>query len=221
MNRPSTPEVNRIYTGDAVSVLGTWPSQFVDLSIADPPYGNGEHVAYGRSRRRILGDEHPLVGLQGIAATYRVLKPNTTAYVFCAAPHIGLLEHFVLRYTKFRLRELLVWNKTQPGFGNTFRRAFECIAVLEKGEPRYQGQAISTVLTYRRTSTALHPHAKPLELLERLIQLSSTPDALVLDPFAGSGSTCVAALGAGRRFLGIELSPDYAEIARTRIRDAA
>ncbi len=219
MRHPSSIEANMIHTGDAVNVLAGMPTNSVDLVLTDPPYGG--NTAYGRARRRIIGDEHPLVGLQGVAATYRVLKPNSVAYVFCAASHIGFTQHFLLRYTKFRLKEVLVWDKGRPGFGATFRRSFECVLVLEKGEPRYRGSAIPTLMSAARANTRLHPHAKPVGLLERLIALSSDPGDLVLDPFAGSGSAGVAAANLGRRFVGIEIAPEYAEIARSRLKDAA
>jgi DNA modification methylase len=62
-----------------------------------------------------------------------------------------------------------------------------------------------------------HPTVKPLALMRWLVRLVVPPDGLALDPFCGSGSTGCAALLEGRRFLGIELDPGYAEIARARI----
>jgi DNA modification methylase len=57
----------------------------------------------------------------------------------------------------------------------------------------------------------------PLELIEPFVLATTGAGDLVLDPFAGTGTTGVAALAHGRRFLGIELSPEYAAIARTRL----
>ena len=213
------PDLDRIYTADALQLLPSWPNGCVDVLVTDPPYGNA--ASYGRAGRRIIGDEHPLVGLQAVAASYRLLKRNATAYVFCAAHHVGFLEHFFLRYSDFRRRELLIWNKRQPGFGYPFRRMHECILVLEKGRPRYRETSIPTVLSVARAETKDHPHAKPVELLERLIQASSDPGDVVLDPFAGSGATAVAAQRADRRFIGIEVDPTYAELARTRTQERA
>lgn len=62
-----------------------------------------------------------------------------------------------------------------------------------------------------------HPTVKPLALMRYLVRLVTQPGELVLDPFTGSGSTGVACVEEGRRFIGIELSPEYAEIARRRI----
>ena len=63
----------------------------------------------------------------------------------------------------------------------------------------------------------IHPTVKPIELMRWLVRLLCPPGALVLDPFAGSGSTGAAAVLEGARFLGFEQDGDYAEIARARI----
>lgn len=62
-----------------------------------------------------------------------------------------------------------------------------------------------------------HPTVKPLQLMSYLITLGSRPNDLILDPFAGSGTTCLAAKMLGRRYLGIELNKDYYEIAQARV----
>jgi len=62
-----------------------------------------------------------------------------------------------------------------------------------------------------------HPTQKPLALLERIVAASAAPGDLVLDPFAGSGTTGVAALRAGCRFLGIERDPAYLDLATRRL----
>jgi site-specific DNA-methyltransferase (adenine-specific) len=66
-----------------------------------------------------------------------------------------------------------------------------------------------------------HPTQKPLALLERVIASSTSPSALVLDPFSGSGTTGVAALLLGRRFAGIDLDPHYLQLSERRLRAAA
>ncbi|CAG9171656.1 Modification methylase RsrI [Cupriavidus laharis] len=67
---------------------------------------------------------------------------------------------------------------------------------------------------------ANHPTQKPLEIVERMVLSSCPPGGLVLDPFAGSGTTAVACLRHGRRFVGFEINPEYVEVARGRV-DAA
>jgi len=62
-----------------------------------------------------------------------------------------------------------------------------------------------------------HPTQKPLKLMEYLVKLVTPPGGLVLDPFAGSGTTCIACKKLGFRFIGIEKEPEYVEIARARL----
>ena len=62
-----------------------------------------------------------------------------------------------------------------------------------------------------------HPTQKPLSIMKQLIEIVTNPDDIVLDPFMGSGSTCVAAALTGRRYIGIELSEEYYNIASARI----
>ena len=66
----------------------------------------------------------------------------------------------------------------------------------------------------------MHPTQKPVELIEKFILDSTNDSDIVLDTFAGSGTTGVACINTGRRFVGIELDDDYFEIAKGRIENA-
>ena len=66
-----------------------------------------------------------------------------------------------------------------------------------------------------------HPCPRPVDVLEAIIDNYTLPNALILDPMAGSGSTCVAAARTGRRFLAIELNGQYAALARKRLKAEA
>jgi len=73
----------------------------------------------------------------------------------------------------------------------------------------------------RKPRRNTHPTVKPLDLMRWLVRLVCPPEGVVLDPFAGSGSTGVAALQEGRRFVGVEQDPEYARITRARLTHAA
>ena len=75
----------------------------------------------------------------------------------------------------------------------------------------------TTVLEFAKPTKAIHPTQKPLALLERIIQASTKPDAIVFDPFMGSGTTGVAALKLGRKFVGVDSEKAYCELAEKRI----
>jgi site-specific DNA-methyltransferase (adenine-specific) len=85
------------------------------------------------------------------------------------------------------------------------------------GGDRRLAKCIPDVLTVARSRESTHSAEKPTELLRMLIENSTEPGEVVCDPFAGSGSTGVAALEAKRHFIGIELDEKWVEVARARI----
>ena len=66
-----------------------------------------------------------------------------------------------------------------------------------------------------------HPTQKPIALIDRCIRASTHPNDVVLDPFSGTASTGVAALKVGRRFIGIEVDKDFAEIGKKRLSEVS
>ena len=92
--------------------------------------------------------------------------------------------------------------------------------LLAKGNPARSLEPIEDVRGWSYTGNRLHPTQKPVEPLAELIREFSKPGDLVLDPFAGSGSTLVAAQQCGRRYLGIELDADHCATARKRLADS-
>ena len=93
----------------------------------------------------------------------------------------------------------------------------ESAYLLAKGNPRAPEHPIGDVLDWTYSGNRLHPTQKPLSVLTPLIESFCPRGGLVLDPFAGSGSTLVAARMAGRKFLGIELDAEFHEVATRRM----
>jgi hypothetical protein len=89
--------------------------------------------------------------------------------------------------------------------------------VLAKGSPKMPEQPIDDVQPWVYSGNQDHPTQKAVKILAPLIEAFSQPGQLVLDPFAGSGSTLVAAALNGRRYLGVELERDYCRVARERL----
>ncbi|STU49085.1 putative methylase [Klebsiella pneumoniae] len=88
---------------------------------------------------------------------------------------------------------------------------------LLKAAPCHPLNRWPDVLPFPYTGNTLHPTQKPVEALQPLIESFSAPGAIVLDPFAGSGSTCVAAYRAGRRYIGIEMLAQYHRAGTERL----
>lgn len=111
-----------------------------------------------------------------------------------------------------------IWHKTGAGDIASYERIFE-----RNGGTSFlvfEGNPISnpTMARFAKDSYYEHPTQKPVSLMKQLIQKTS---GQILDPFMGSGTTGVAAMMLGRKFIGIEIEPRYYEIARGRIIDAA
>ena len=202
-------ELNKIIHGDCIEVMKGMPNRCVDLIVTDPPYG--DNVAYGWNNKTIKNNENPLINCSALVEMYRVLKLNSSLYLFTNWKHYPFLTEFISRYTKFKIRHLVVWKKHNFGLGWAFRHQYELILVLEKGKPKYNLKNFSDVQTasHINHNKLNHPHEKPLDLLKKMIIHSSNEGDVVLDPFAGSGSTCKACEELGRRWIGIELDDQW------------
>ena len=198
-------ELNKIIQGDCIEIMKTFPSNSIDLIVTDPPYG--DNVAYGFNNKTIKNNENPLINCSALVEMYRVLKRNSSLYIFTNWKHYPFLTEFIIRYTKFKIRHLVVWQKHNFGLGWAFRHQYEFILVLEKGKPKYNLTNFSDVQTAQHINhnKRTHPHEKPQDLLRKMIEHSSKEGDLVLDPFAGSGSTCKACEELNRKWIGIEL----------------
>ncbi|WP_252372506.1 DNA methyltransferase [Escherichia coli] len=93
----------------------------------------------------------------------------------------------------------------------------ECAYILAKGRPALPQKPLPDVLGWKYSGNRHHPTEKPVTSLQPLIESFTHPNAIVLDPFAGSGSTCIAALQSGRRYIGIELLEQYHRAGQQRL----
>ncbi|MBU4348074.1 site-specific DNA-methyltransferase [Patescibacteria group bacterium] len=193
------------------------PNNCIDLILTDPPYG--DNVAYGWNNKKIKNNKNPLINCLALAEFYRVLKKNSSVYLFTNWKHYPFLTEFILRYTKFKIRHLVVWKKHNFGLGWAFRHQYELILVLEKGKPKYHLTNFSDVqnATHINHNKENHPHEKPVDLLKKMIEHSSKEGDIVLDPFCGSGSVCIACQEMKRKWIGIELDEKWVGVAGRRI----
>lgn len=204
---------NRIVEGDCVSVLKTLPSESVDLVVTDPPY----LVRYrSRDGRSIANDDNAEWLKPSFAEIARVLKWDRFCISFYGWPQA---DRFLVAWRAAGLHPVahFVFAKSYASRERFVRYQHECAYLLAKGEPRKPGIALPDVLDWAYSGNALHPTQKPLAGIIPLILPYSRPGDIVLDPFAGSGTTALAAKILGRRYIGIELDRRYAELARKRL----
>ena len=124
---------------------------------------------------------------------------------------------FVKAYPIFKNLRCLVWDKQTAFTGYTWRHQHELILLGEMVNAPVVKTGDGDILKCRAVKVLdrVHPAEKPVELLERLIGKQN--GRFVFDPFFGSGSTGVACKNLGRDFIGIELNPEYCEIAKKRL----
>ncbi|MGW0015513.1 DNA-methyltransferase [Streptomyces tendae] len=217
-----------LYRGDAAALVGTLPT--VDLLATDPPYGVRWNSGFNGGRfGKLIGDDGSLdvPGLLG-ALTRAHLRNHRHAYVFGYRPD-QLTQPLQLVGTAE-----LVWDKVNIGMGNLTlpwgpqheKIAFGVHQGGKTATPRGGLTArlrAGSILRHQRpngTGVNRHPTEKPVPLMAELIESSSRRGETVLDPFAGSGSTLVAAILTGRRAIGCELDPRYVEVAVSRLSKA-
>jgi len=212
-------QTNRIIHGDCLEIMKTFPNNCIDLIITDPPYG--DNVAYGWNNKIIKNNKNPLINCSALVECYRVLKKNTSLYLFTNWKHYPFLTEFIIRYTKFKVRHLVIWKKHNFGLGWAFRHQYEMVLVLEKGKPKYNLTNFSDVQTCSHINHDKnnHPHQKPVDLIMKMIEHSSKKGDLVLDPFCGSGAVCVACSKVRREWIGIEVDGKYVGVARGRVKN--
>lgn len=112
----------------------------------------------------------------------------------------------------------MIWKKNNHGTGDlygNYSEQYEMIIFAAKGNRKLNGSRDSNVLEFDKVASAnlVHSCEKPVDLLEYLIKKSSDAGEMVADPFAGSGSTLVAAKNAGRKYWGCELDMENYRIA--------
>lgn len=228
-------ETDRIYCMDCMEGIKQIPDSSIDLILTDPPYLIKETRAGGCSRlaRTIqpvnnLIKENGLdlgISLEILPEFVRVLK-KINCYIWCNKAQIPDYLDFFVRKHRCSF-DMIIWNKTNPPptFHNKYLSDKEYCLYFRKGaycQP-VSYQAAKTVY-YQPLNTEDkkrygHPTIKPLNIIKTLIENSTKPGEIVLDPFLGSGTTAAACLKTGRRYIGFEKNPAYFETAEKRLRE--
>lgn len=214
--------MNQILHGDCLEVMKGLPSQSVDLVITDPPYSTPTISAFGRKKVCNLADlSIQEFYFRSIKRQFeRLLKPDGRVFVFCDDKYYAILFGVFYDWPK---KNLLIWDKGRIGMGYPFRRQHELIFYVNRQTFDYNKTTttthFSTILKFGHDGDRVHGSQKPLALIESLVAGFSSPGDTVFDPFVGSGTTCLAAKNLGRKYIGIELNTEYAEIAKARVQN--
>jgi site-specific DNA-methyltransferase (adenine-specific) len=152
---------------------------------------------------------------------YRVLKDGTHCYIMVNGRNLAELQKQAEK-VGFKYQNLLVWEKGNATPNKFYLNACEFILMLRKGGERWiNNMGTKTILKVPNIiGNKCHPTEKPVELMEVLIANSTNENDIVLEPFAGGGSTCIAAKNLKRRFIGIEINEEFCKTANERLEQA-
>jgi DNA modification methylase len=195
-----------------------------DLVLTDPPYGidyQSSQPKQGRRKRPIANDEAAGFGdflARALPPLRSVMRKGAVLYWFAGGGGAEpvLAKALLAISAHFQLLNVLVWDKMDPGLGWRWRRSWEAIIEASVGPARvwYGGAEQRNVLRFPRAIPQAndHPTPKPVPLLEEILRATVPVRGAVLDPFAGSGSTLVAAARTDRDCYVAELDPRYCDI---------
>ena len=209
----SAANLNTVMHGDCVSIMRGMQPASVDFIITDPPY----ITRYAdRTGRRVANDDNTQWLKPAFAQMHRLLKSAAFCISFYGWNKADLFID-AWRRAGFRIGGHLVFRKKYPSSTRFLRYQHEQAYLLVKGEPQAPAQPIPDVIDFPYTGNTLHPTQKPVSALTPLIEAFCPQGGIVLDPFAGSGSSLVAARQIGRPFIGIELDAQHHRTATARL----
>lgn len=220
-----------LYLGDCLDILPTLPK--VDAVVTDPPYlvskgGYGSNLQleggfggwmkqYGNGGDIVtcnigFGDWMPLV--------HGCLRQDAQAYFMINGRNIRALQECA-EGAGFKLHTVLVWDKRAALPNKYYQNVTEFCLFMYKGRAfTINDPSSKNLVSLFQRDVTEHPTEKPAELMEVWVSNSTIDMERVLDPFMGSGTTGVACVNLGRKFIGIELEPKYFDIACRRIEEA-
>jgi site-specific DNA-methyltransferase (adenine-specific) len=220
------------------------PDGSVDMIFTDPPYGhnnnnNGDLIsrweaALGRGSYVPERDNRPIAN-DGIEANevfraalpemLRLLVPGGCCCCCCGGggPDPQFAKWSLMMDEVLGFKHMVIWDKGPMGMGWHYRRSYETILVAQKKGAACkwydETKAVENVIRHIHKvipSADQHPTEKPWQLAAHFINLHTRPGEIVLDMFAGSGSTLDAAERLGRQWVGIDIDQHWCEVSKRR-----
>lgn len=217
-----------LYLGDCREIMPSLGK--VASVITDPPYEQISQDRIGGIKRNDGGkitEKITFAGIDEIRDEFTAIVPKICDgwfLAFCTAEGVAMWRDAIERQS-LKYKTPMIWVKpdAMPKFnGQGPALGYENIvtAWCGTGHSSWNGGGKRGVFTWPTNNPdreGTHPTEKPIGLMSELLSLFTAPSETVLDPFMGSGTTGVAAVRLGRRFIGIEASPKYFDLACRRI----
>jgi len=207
----------KYFIGNSIDVLKKEPLNKISLLLSDPPYGMDFKSGFDYDNKwdKIENDkiEDTITILNSVFyEAKKHLLPDAHIYIFGNPFEIENIKPIFERY--FKLKNILIWDREVIGMGDlkTYGRSYDIIlfGYNEKWK-ELNGTRDRDILRFNRVSpnNLKHPTEKPLDILQYLIKKSTNEGEYILDPFAGSFTSCEAAMNLNRNSYGIELQNKY------------
>lgn len=211
----------RLIQRDCMTILPQMKDNSVDLTLTDIPYGvvsrkdNGLQNLNKGAADIVTFELHDF-----LEQVYRVTKSGII--IFCGKEQLSEIYAYFNEKQKKKKGTVrqLVWEKTNPSPMNgqyIYLSGIENAVWFKKSGGTFNAHCKNTVFRYPNGTSKLHPTEKNHKLLKDLILDNSVQDDIIFDPCMGSGSHGVVALENDRQFIGIEINPEYYQIAKQRI----
>lgn len=233
--------IDKIICGDVLEMLQQMPDESIDLVVTSPPYnlknstGNGMkdgrggkwanaalQKGYTHHNDCMPHDEYAKWQRDCLIEMMRVTK-DTGAVFYNHKWRVqdGLLQDRQDIVAGFPVRQIIIWRRKGGINFNAgyFLPTYEVVYLIAKKDFKLAkgANAFGDVWEFMQEMNNEHPAPFPVALIERII--GSTDAEVILDPFMGSGTTAIAAHNLGRHYVGIEISPEYCDMAENRIKE--
>jgi len=231
--------LDKFICGNTMDVMKQIPDRSIDLVVTSPPYnlknstGNGMKDGrggkwanaalingYSHYNDNMPHDEYAKWQRECLTEMFRIIPENGAIfYNHKWRVQAGLLQDRNDIVSDFPVRQIIIWRRKgginfNPGY---FLPTYEVIYLIAK--PKFKlakkANAHGDIWEFGQENKNKHPAPFPVDLIERVI--SSTDAKIIIDPFMGSGTTALAAKNLNRQFIGIDISPEYCEMAQQRL----
>lgn len=224
--------LNSVICGDSYELIKQIPDNSIDCIYTDPPYEF--HCGIGKSgifKDRITGKYDDLKGTiltKGVDLNilHEFIRVSKSINIFLWCNKEQIYDYLTFFHNDKISFEILTWHKMNPTplTKNTFLPDTEyCLYFREKGKVKLndgynlKSKYFISSINVDDKKIYKHPTIKPLELVKKHLLHTTQQGAIILDPFSGSGTSCVAAKEIGRNFIGIEINEEFHKISLDRL----
>ncbi len=213
--------VNKIFQGDCLEIMKKIPDKSIDCLITDPPYSIGTTSTGNRGSWLDNNLIKPFFSIW-FGEIKRVLKDDADWYINTDWRTYSFLYPIATEYLS--VKNCIVWDYEWIKAGSHYRFSHEFILYgnkvsgkKRKFAPSKENRDVWRIPPVNFTTSKNHPAEKPTGLIKKMLENSTKEDDVVLDTFSGSGTTAVACKEMNRKYIGIEIDPNYVKVSNKRL----